>query len=142
MWSLVPSTARAPGPLAQTGTTAPVCCWLGGAADGAARAAVAGGAVGQAQGLAVLGDEVGRVAGRAARYRCVLGHDLAGVRVVSGDDDQGVGVRLLVVQRDADRLVEGDGLADLAAGVGGVVLLVDRGALDLQEEALACSPAG
>ncbi len=35
VWSLVPSTARPPGPVAQTGTTAPVCCWLGGAAAGA-----------------------------------------------------------------------------------------------------------
>ncbi len=36
VWSLVPSTASEPGPLPQTGTTAPVCCWLGGAATGAA----------------------------------------------------------------------------------------------------------
>lgn len=35
VWSLVPRTASAPGPLAQTGTTAPVCCWLGGTATGA-----------------------------------------------------------------------------------------------------------
>ena len=34
VWSFVPSTADAPGPWPQTGTTAPVCCWLGGAATG------------------------------------------------------------------------------------------------------------
>ena len=69
----------------------------------------------------------------------VLADDLARVRVVGGDDDQRVGVAALVVQGDADRLVERDRLADLAARVGGVVLLVDRGALDLQEEALVGS---
>ena len=36
VWSFVPSTSSDPGPLPHTGTTAPVCCWLGGAATGAA----------------------------------------------------------------------------------------------------------
>ncbi len=62
--------------------------------------------------------------------------DLAGVAVVGGDDDQRVAVRALVVEGLLDRGVEGDGLTDLTARVRGVVLLVDRGALDLQEEAL------
>ncbi len=35
-----------------------------------------------------------------------------------------------------NRLVEVDGLADLPARIGGVVALVDRSALDLEEEAL------
>src|SRR5262249_23012821 len=52
-------------------------------------------------------------------------------------DHERVGVLGLVVERDADRLVEGDRLADLTARVRRVVLLVDRGALHLQEEALA-----
>src|SRR5689334_8234318 len=40
----------------------------------------------------------------------------------------------LVLERDADGVVEGNRLADLCAGVGSVVLLIDRGALDLHEE--------
>ena len=47
------------------------------------------------------------------------------------------GMALGPVERDLDGPVELDGLADLAARVLGVVLLVDRGALDLEEEALA-----
>ena len=62
--------------------------------------------------------------------------DLRRVRVVGGDDDQRVRVRALELVGDADRVVHADQLADLAAGVGGVVALVDRGALDLQHEAL------
>jgi hypothetical protein len=65
--------------------------------------------------------------------------DLAGVAVVGGDDDQGVGVALGVGQPDGDGAVEGDRLADLAAGVLGVVLLVDGGPLDLEEEAVAAA---
>ena len=38
VWSFVPRMSSAPGPLPQTGTTAPVCCWLGGSAVGAAPA--------------------------------------------------------------------------------------------------------
>jgi hypothetical protein len=38
-------------------------------------------------------------------------------------------VGVLVVERDAGGLVEGDGLADLLAGVCRVVALVDRGAV-------------
>src|SRR4051794_3237340 len=34
VWSLGPRTASPPGPLAHTGTTAPVCCWLGGGVTG------------------------------------------------------------------------------------------------------------
>jgi hypothetical protein len=30
----VPRMSSAPGPLPQIGTTAPVCCWLGGTATG------------------------------------------------------------------------------------------------------------
>ena len=84
--------------------------------------------------LIVSGDQVVRVAGRVVVAGRVLAHDLARVRVVGGDDDERVRVLALVVERDADRLVERDGLTDLRARVGGVVLLVDRGALDLQEE--------
>src|SRR5262245_57119194 len=102
----------------------------------AARAAVTGRAVGEAQRLAVLGQQVGRVAGRQTGTGRVLVHDLAGVRVVGRYVDQSPPVRPLVVQRHPDRVVERNRLADLAARVGGVVLLVDRRTLDLEEEAL------
>jgi hypothetical protein len=57
--------------------------------------------------------------------------------VVGGHDDQRVEVGALPVERRADRLVEGDRLADLLARVRRVVALVDRRALDLQEEPVA-----
>ena len=41
-----------------------------------------------------------------------------------------------VLSGNPDRLIEGNGLTDLATGVGRVVLLVDRRSLDLEEEAL------
>ena len=46
------------------------------------------------------------------------------------------GMGLGVGQPDSDGVVEGDSLADLVAGVLGMVLLVDGGALDLEEEPL------
>ena len=58
------------------------------------------------------------------------------MRVVGGHDDQRF-VQVHLVERGGDGLVQVVGLADLAASVGVVVLLVDRGALDLQEEAVA-----
>ncbi len=54
--------------------------------------------------------------------------------MVAGDDDQGVGVLGLVVQRHLHGLVELDEVTDGAADVGGVLLLVDHRALGLQEE--------
>jgi hypothetical protein len=54
--------------------------------------------------------------------------DLAGVAVVGGGDDQGVGVLGRVRAGDPHRTVEGGGLADLAAGVGRVVLYPRRSA--------------
>ena len=62
-------------------------------------------------------------------------HDLARVGVVSGHDDERVG-QVHLGEGGGDGLVEVVGFADLAAGVGVVVLLVDRGALDLQEVAV------
>ena len=59
-----------------------------------------------------------------------------GVRVIGADHDQRVGVRGLELLGDADGVVHADQLADLATGVRGVVALVDRGALDLEHEAL------
>ena len=58
------------------------------------------------------------------------------MRVIGGHDDQRF-VQVHLVERGGDGLVQVVGLADLAASVGVVVLLVDRGALDLQEEAVA-----
>lgn len=70
-------------------------------------------------------------------------HDLAAVPVVGGGDDEGVRVSCGILPGGFDSLVEGNGLTDLAAGVGIVVLLVDGGSFDLKEEpfprALACS---
>ena len=63
--------------------------------------------------------------------------DLAGVRRGRRWRSPGVAVLRGEVEGLLDRLVEVDRLADLAARVGGVVPLVDRGALDLQEEALS-----
>ncbi len=96
------------------------------------RAAGRRGAVGQRH-RGVVGGLQGR--GQAGGVGAGL-DDLAGVPVVGGDDDRGVAVLLGEAQRGLHGLVEVDGLADLAAGVGGVVLLVDARALDLQEEAL------
>ena len=62
--------------------------------------------------------------------------DLRRVRVIGADDDQRVGVRLLERLGDADGVVHADQLTDLPAGVGGVIALVDRRALDLEHEAL------
>ena len=70
----------------------------------------------------------GRLGGR--------GDHLRGVRVVGGHDYERVLAVAGVVERDADGLVEGQRLTDLAADVRGVVALVDRGALDPQREAL------
>ena len=67
---------------------------------------------------------VGQRRGDAGVVRAGL-DDLAGVAVVGGDDDERVGVLTLVAQSHLHRRVELDGLADLAARVGRVVLLVD-----------------
>ena len=111
VWSFVPSTAEACGPAANTGTAAPVCCWLGGAAGGRVAAR---GAVRHAHRLPVDRREVVRVARRVVLALGVLGDDLARVRVVGRHDDERVRVAGLVVQGDADRVVERDRLADLA----------------------------
>ena len=68
------------------------------------------------------------------------GHDLARVAVVGRDDEQRVGVRAGEVDTDLDRAIECDGLADLPARVGGVILLVDRGAFDLEKEPRTSRP--
>jgi len=54
--------------------------------------------------------------------------------MVRGDDDQRIGIRRRPIERDLDGAIELDRLADLTAGVLGVILLVDRRAFDLQEE--------
>jgi hypothetical protein len=61
-------------------------------------------------------------------------YDLLGVGMIRGDDQQRIRVTSGVFDGDRNRLVEGDRLADLSAGIGGVRLLVDRRALDLEEE--------
>ena len=55
--------------------------------------------------------------------------------MVGGDDHQRVR-EVHVLHGVGNGLVEVVGLADLAAGIACVVLLIDRGALDLQEEAV------
>ena len=55
--------------------------------------------------------------------------------MVGGHDDEGV-AQVDLLEGGGDGLVKVVGLADLAAGVGVVVLLVDGSAFDLQEEAL------
>jgi hypothetical protein len=62
------------------------------------------------------------------------------VSLVGRCDDQGVAVLLRELEGLLHGLVERDGLADLTARVGCVVALVDRRALDLQEEALGGQP--
>ena len=57
------------------------------------------------------------------------------MRVVGGDDHQRVR-EVHVLHGVGNGLVEVVGLANLAAGIACVVLLIDRGALDLQEEAV------
>ncbi len=56
--------------------------------------------------------------------------------MVGGDDHQGLAIGLSEGQGLLHGFVEVDGLADLAARIRGVVLLVDGRALDLQEEAV------
>ena len=56
------------------------------------------------------------------------------MRMVRSHDDERVGVALGVLQPDAYRAIERDGLANLLTGILDVILLVDRRALDLQEE--------
>ncbi|SKV16193.1 Uncharacterised protein [Mycobacteroides abscessus subsp. abscessus] len=56
--------------------------------------------------------------------------------MIGGHDHQGVAVLAGEVDGGGDGLVEGDGLADLTADIGRVILFVDRRGLDLQEEAL------
>ena len=89
-----------------------------------------GGAVGDG-GLGAIG-----VLQHGAQRVVRLGFDdLRGVGVVGGHDDEGV-AQVDLLEGGGDGLVKVVGLADLAAGVGVVVLLVDGSAFDLQEEAL------
>lgn len=62
--------------------------------------------------------------------------DLAGVSMICGGDDESFAVLLREVEGCLDRLVEVDGLTDLTARVGCVILLVDARPLDLEEKAL------
>src|SRR5262245_11088523 len=101
----------------------------------ALRAAVQVGGVVDDHRLTVCRDQ-GRDRARAVVAVGLWLDDLAGVAVVGRDDDERVAVRLRPLETDLDGAVELDGLADLPARVLGVVLLVDRGALDLQEEAV------
>ena len=59
--------------------------------------------------------------------------NLRGVGVVGGDDHERVG-KINVLQHVGDGLIEIIGLTDLSTGIAGMILLVDRSALDLQEE--------
>jgi len=88
----------------------------------------ASGAVGHAHDLAVLGGQIVGVAGRIAGARAVFGNDLARVGMVGRHDDQRVRVVLLILQRDADRTIERDRLADL----GAVSPVVDGRTIPLQ----------
>ena len=62
--------------------------------------------------------------------------------MVGGHDHQSVAIAAREFQRLLHRGVEIDGLADLAARVGRMIALVDRCALDLQEEPLARTALG
>ncbi len=81
-------------------------------------------------------DRLHRGVARAGGRHLPRVDDLRGVCVVGRDDDQRVGVVGLEVERLADGVVELEQLADLTADVGRVIALVDRRALDLQDEAL------
>ena len=114
---------------------------------------VLAGSVANREGRTVLGGEVAgqaRVDGLAGLLDghvvllgdlvdILLAHvadDLRGVGVIGGDDDEGLAVLLGEFEGLLDSLVKVDGLADLATGVGGMVLLIDGRALHLEEETL------
>ncbi len=61
------------------------------------------------------------------------------MRVVGGDDHQRVAVGAGEGQRFLYRFVQIDGFTNLPARVGGVILLIDRRALYLQEETVRLS---
>ncbi len=67
---------------------------------------------------------------------------LAGLSVIGGNNDEGIGVGGGVVEANLDGAVEGYGFADLAAGVSGMVALVDGRAFYLEEETLLMGTAG
>src|SRR5262249_51159192 len=54
--------------------------------------------------------------------------------MIRGDDEQRVRMCVGEVHTDLDRAIEGDRLSDLRTGIGSLILLVNRRALDLQEK--------
>ncbi len=60
--------------------------------------------------------------------------DLAGMRMVGGDDHRGITVFSREFQRLLHRFVKINRFADLAARIRRMVLLIDGSAFDLQEE--------
>ena len=131
VWSIVPWMLAACGPVAQTGTCGARVRLR--AAGGGAGAGV-GRPVGDADRRAVdrLERRVRRARSPAWSSRMMICDVCAWSAVTITSVSGWLG---LVVERDADGLVERQHLADLPADVGGVVALVDRGALDLQREA-------
>ena len=92
-----------------------------------------GGAVGNRhRGLLVRGEQA-----RGGRnVVAVISHDLRGVRVISGDDDERVAVTLGEIKGFLDGFVQALGLTNLAASIRAVITLINRSGLNLQEEAL------
>src|SRR4051812_38509922 len=148
VWLVRPTMLAACGPMAAMRTWVPVCdCEPPVSAVPYARVMFApslvisvavrpGGAAGSAIWLLWPGSAGPRTSA-SGRLRGDGGpDDRAAVAVVGGHKHQRVGVAAGERGARRDRRVEVDRLADLAARVGRVVLLVDARALDLQEEAL------
>ena len=83
-----------------------------------------------------------RVQSRSARGFAIRRDDLAGMRMVGGDDHRGITVFSREFQRLLHRFVKINRFADLAARIGRMVLLIDGSAFDLQEETFRCDSAG
>ena len=69
-----------------------------------------------------------------SRGFAVRRNDLAGVRMVGGDDHQGIAVFSRKLQRLLHRFVEVYGFADLATRIRRMILFIDGSAFHLQEE--------
>ena len=65
-----------------------------------------------------------------------------GIGVICGDHDQGVGIALLKLQTDIDRLIECDLVANRCGSIGIVRGMIDPGTLDLKNESILLLEAG
>ena len=73
-------------------------------------------------GRAVVGDEGAQETGARGRLdRADNGHNLAAVRVIGGHDNQRLRMPSREFKGHPNRIVKRDGLADLLAGVSGMV---------------------